>query len=79
MGTKTVPTLQALHKDINKPVKDFRKKWVPMVKAYVNVPTGAHKLKWAVSKVFLRQKIINVKVYLNFKKNDLSDPDYKKL
>jgi len=48
-------------------------------KRYIKVHTGAHKARWAEATVFLKQKFINVRVFLNFKKNDLTDSDYYKL
>jgi len=70
---------EILHKDIDKPVQDFRRKWVPAQKRHVNVHTDAHKASWAEAMIFLKQKIINIQVYLNFKKNNLTDSDYNKL
>lgn len=70
---------ESIHKDIDKPVRDFRKRWVSAQKRYVKVPTGAHKVTWAEAIILLGQKQINIHVYLNFKKNELSDFDYKKL
>lgn len=68
-----------LHKDIDKPVEDFRKKWVSAKKRSIKVHTGAHKAQWAQAAVSLSQKVINVKVFLNFKKNDIADSDYERL
>lgn len=70
---------ETLHKDIDKPAQDFRKKWVPAKKRHIKVHTGAHRVPWADVTIFLKQKLINVQVYLNFKKNDLTDSDYQKL
>lgn len=36
-------------------------------------------MPWANVTIFLKQKLINIQVYLNFKKNDLTDSDYQKL
>jgi len=68
-----------LHKDIGKPVKDFRERWVPPQNRYSNVHTDAHKALWANAMIFLKPKIIHVQVYINFKKNNLTDADYSKL
>lgn len=84
MGTNIVAITpeqfhEILHKDINKPVQDFRKKWIPAKKRHIKVHTGTHRVPWADVTICLKQKIINVQVYLNFKKNELSDSDYQKL
>jgi hypothetical protein len=70
---------EILHKGIDRPVQNFRKKWVPDQKRHIKVHTGAHKTQWAEAMIFLKQKLINVQVYLNFKENDLSEFDYSKL
>jgi hypothetical protein len=70
---------EALHKDIDKPVYDFRRKWKPVLNSYTKVQTGAHLMPWAEALIFLKQSLINVQVYLNFKKTDLSDAEYEKL
>ncbi len=64
---------EILHKDIKKPTKDFRgEKSLRRTRA-------AHKARWAKSTVYLNQKLIRVKVYLNFKKNNITDDEYSKL
>jgi len=68
-----------LHKDIDKPVKDFRKNWNQAHRRHIKVHTGAHKATWAKATVLLDKKIIVVHVHLNFKQNNISDADYKKL
>ncbi len=80
---KKVLTLEefhaALHKDIDKPVKDFRKEWNQAHHRHMKVHTGAHRALWAKAIVLLEQKVITVHVNLNFKQNDLSDAEYEKL
>jgi hypothetical protein len=39
----------------------------------------AHKANWAVSRVNLKSKSINIDVYIDFQKNSLSTSDYQKL
>ncbi|MCF6299174.1 MAG: hypothetical protein L3J01_04770 [Thiomicrorhabdus sp.] len=70
---------EALHKDIDKPVKDFREEWNEAHRRHIKVDTGAHKAEWAQATVLLNQKVIIVHVNLNFKKNGISDADYEKL
>jgi len=70
---------EALHKDIDKPVKDFRKEWNEAHRRHIKVHTGAHKAEWAKATVLLDKKIIIVRVNLNFKKNGISDVDYENL
>ena len=70
---------ELLHKGINKPVKDFRNKWSPVRKKRIKVYSNAHKASWAKATIFAERKTINIRVYLNFKKNNLSDSDYEKL
>ncbi|NOY72972.1 MAG: hypothetical protein GXP14_11460, partial [Gammaproteobacteria bacterium] len=62
---------EALHKDIDKRAKDFRENKNQHIKA--------HKAKWANATVYLNDKVIDVHVKLNFKKNRLSKVDYEKL
>ncbi len=38
---------EALHKDIDKPVKDFRKGWNQAHHRHMKVDTGAHRALWA--------------------------------
>ena len=66
----------ALHKDIDKPVKDFRKEWNQAHRRDIKVHTGAHKAEWAKATVLLNEKVIMVHVNLNFKQNGISDADY---
>lgn len=70
---------EILHKDIDKPVQDYRRKWISSRKRYVKQHTGAHKVEWAEATISLESKSINVQVYLNFKKNSISDTEYAKL
>jgi len=70
---------EALHKDIDKPVKDFREEWNEAHRRHIKVHTGAHKAVWAKATVLLNEKVIIVHVNLNFKKNGISDADYEKL
>ena len=70
---------EALHKDIDKPVKDFRKEWNQAHHRHIKVHTGAHRATWAKATVLLDKKVIIVHVNLNFKKNGISDADYEKL
>ncbi len=81
--SKEVLTLEkfheALHKDIDKPVKNFREKWSQAHHRHIKVHTGAHRAAWAKATVLLDKKIINVHVNLNFKQNSISDADYVKL
>ncbi|VAX35282.1 hypothetical protein MNBD_UNCLBAC01-819 [hydrothermal vent metagenome] len=81
--SKEVLTLEkfheALHKDIDKPVKDFREEWNQAHRRHIKVHTGAHKAEWAKATVLLNEKVIMVHVNLNFKQNGISDADYEKL
>ncbi len=81
--SKEVLTLEkfheALHKDIDKPVKNFRKEWNQAHHRHMKVHTGAHRALWAKAIVLLEQKVIIVHVNLNFKRNGISDADYEKL
>ncbi len=70
---------EALHKDINKSVKDFREEWNQARYRNIKIHTGAHRALWAKATVLLEQKVIIVHVNLNFKKNGISDADYEKL
>ena len=70
---------EIIHKDINKPVLDFRKKWIHTRFRAVKAHAAPHKTSWARAMIFLKSRVINVHVGLNFKKNDLSDTDYRKL
>ncbi len=70
---------EALHKDIDKPVKDFREEWNQARHRHIKVHTGAHRALWAKAIVLLEKKIITVHVNLNFKQNGISDADYEKL
>ena len=70
---------EILHTDIDKPIKNYRKKWAAGRKRKIKVHNGAHRAPWADASVCLSKKQINIDVYLNFKKNDLSDKDYNKL
>lgn len=71
----------ALHKDINKPARDFRNQYVATrdTRGDPEIRHGAHRSPWADAAVYLEQKFINVHVYLNFKQNDLSNADYERL
>ena len=70
---------EALHKDIDKPVKNFREEWNQAHRRHIKVHTGAHKAAWAKATVLFDQKVIIVHVNLNFKQNGISDADYEKL
>lgn len=70
---------ETIHKDIDKPVQNFRKKIIHSKYRHIKVHTGAHKVSWADATIFSKQKLINIQVYLNFKQNDLNDSDYEKL
>ncbi|MCP5002384.1 MAG: hypothetical protein GY941_00295 [Planctomycetes bacterium] len=70
---------ELLHKDINKAVRNFRDKWIPPGRTYIKVHNGAHRASWATATIHTQHKLVNVQVYLNFKKNNLSDSDYIKL
>lgn len=70
-----------LHTAIDKPVLNYRKKWV-----YDNhntkltkVANDNHRARWAEATVNLDLNIIRINVYLNFKQNDLKDYQYKYL
>ncbi|MFV2061840.1 MAG: hypothetical protein ACC653_14230 [Gammaproteobacteria bacterium] len=64
---------ELLHIDINKPVKDFR--GTRRFRQF----RAPHKAAWAQTTIFLEQKLINVRVYLNFKKNSINNIEYNKL
>ncbi len=68
-----------LHKDIDKPVKNFRKEWNQARHRHIKVHTKAHKAIWAQATILLTQKVIVVHVNLDFKQNSISDHDYEKL
>ena len=70
---------ETLHKDIDKPVLDYRKKWSPSRKRHIRVHTSAHRASWAEAMIFIKAKVINVQVYLNFKQNSISESEYKML
>jgi len=69
----------ALHKDIDKPVKNFRKEWNQARHRHIKAHTKAHKATWAQATILLAQKVIVVHVNLNFKQNSISDHNYEKL
>ncbi|MDO6466470.1 hypothetical protein [Pseudoalteromonas carrageenovora] len=72
-----------LHKDIDKPTVNFRMRTVgpsrqgPIRK--IKVHNGAHGATWAKSTINSSLRTISINVFLNFKKNNLRDGDYKKL
>ncbi|MGF1727099.1 hypothetical protein [Photobacterium nomapromontoriensis] len=72
---------EILHTDIKKPISESRKLRIPAGNSttYINTHTGAHKIEWTESTIFLTNKVININVYLNFKKNSLSQSEYNKL
>jgi len=70
---------EILHKDIDKPVLDYRRKWSLARKRYTKVHTGAHNISWAKAVVLLKCKVITVHVNLNFKQNGISKAEYEKL
>lgn len=70
---------EILHKDINKPALDFRKKWIRTKFREVKPKIGAHKASWARAMISLKSRVINIHVGINFKQNNLSDTDYIKL
>ena len=70
---------ESLHKDINKPILDYRKKWVQAKKRHVKIHSGAHRADWSEVNINLKNKTIDISVYLNFKKNSLTETDYRKL
>ena len=70
---------EILHLSIDKPVKNYRKKWSQNRKRRVKVHNGAHRAYWSKAIVLPLKKKITIDVFLNYKKNNLSDIDYAKL
>lgn len=70
---------EILHKDINKPTLNFRKKWIHTRFRTIKPHADPHKASWAKATIFSQSKVINVRVNVNFKQNDLSSIDYENL
>ncbi len=56
---------EALHKDINKPIKNFREEWNQAHHRHIKVHTGAHRAAWAKAIVLLGEKKEDATLFTN--------------
>ncbi|RZF93748.1 hypothetical protein EXT42_04775 [Pseudoalteromonas sp. CO302Y] len=72
-----------LHKAIDKPTTNFRMIRVGPSRQgrrrEIKVHNGAHRATWAKTIINSRLRTISINVFLNFKQNNLSQADYRKL